>query len=190
MQKCHHCGHNNLNDFKYCEKCGLKLNATLICPFCNTQNDTRNTSCKNCGKSFNYNTSQTNIKNTNIHYHPTTSNKLNLKALLVGSISIIMSSILFVSIFYNLYDNNYITYSRATVLTMISIVLSGMTGMIIFNKINHEKNHPVNIILVSTLSIIIFLIITYLIGTSGYISEDIILFFILIIIGSFIGGYI
>lgn len=190
--KCSKCGNENKNDFKYCEKCGSELDTIIICPSCNTQNDNGSSFCKNCGKSINTNTlSQPNQGNPNYqHQNSITSNKIDLKALLAGSISIPIIIWILYSIIDMLYNSYVITLDGKYVLMILSIVLAGTIGMIIFNKLNREETRPINIVFVTALSIIMFLIISALNGGYGFNLEVIILLFIFIVGGAFIGDYI
>ena len=190
--KCSKCGNENKNDFKYCEKCGSELDTIIICPSCNTQNDNGSSFCKNCGKSINTNTlSQPNQDNPNYqHQNSITSNKIDLKALLAGSIPIPIIIWISYSIIDMLYNSYVITLDGEDVLMILSIVLAGTIGMIIFNKLNREETRPINIVFVTALSIIMFLIISALNGGYGFNLEFIILLFIFIGVGAFIGDYI
>ncbi len=192
MIRCPKCGHDNTDEFKFCENCGSELNNPISCPSCNTQNDNKNKFCKNCSKTLTMNGfSQPNKENQNYQQNNIKhSNKLDLRALLAGSISIPLIIWILYSIITTLYNSYVITYDGTMVLVLLSIVFAGFIGMIIFNKINREENRPINIVFVSALSIIMFLIISALTGGYGFNLGFIILLFIFIIVGAFIGDYI
>ena len=52
MKKCSSCGKINIDENKFCAKCGKKLPNKYICPGCGKSISPRDPFCKNCGKSL------------------------------------------------------------------------------------------------------------------------------------------
>jgi len=52
MINCNHCGHDNLDEARFCEKCGGELVQESFCPSCGEPNDADAEFCEHCGASI------------------------------------------------------------------------------------------------------------------------------------------